>query len=89
MFGFFLQFKDRIAKSYPELFVQTNERRTDLSAIGNFASKWGWLQSIYALAQGDIRRFGDITKLRLHECLLMLAFEKDKIELEQQLIKKK
>ena len=86
--GFFLQFKKRITKSYPEIFIGA-DGGVDLSATGNFATKWGWFQSLYSLAQGDIRRLGNISELRAHECFLMLAFEKEKIELENQLLNKK
>ena len=48
---------------------------------------WEWYQSIYGLAKGDVRRFEDITKLNFHECLMYLAFEKEKNELEAKLIK--
>tara|TARA_R100001440_G_scaffold37812_1_gene57405 strand:+ start:665 stop:772 length:108 start_codon:yes stop_codon:yes gene_type:complete len=34
-------------------------------------------------------KLDDITKLKLHQCLQHLAFEKDKYELEAHLLKKK
>ena len=49
----------------------------------------GWYQSLYALAQGDIGRFEDITKLNAHQCLYALSFMKDKAELEARQIKSK
>ena len=48
----------------------------------------GWYQSIYALAQGDVTRFEDITKLTAHTCFMMLSFIKDKNEIEAKQIKK-
>ena len=36
---------------------------------------------------GDVRRIDEVTKLPMHQCLMMLAFEKDKNELEESIIK--
>tara|TARA_R100001163_G_scaffold287_3_gene539 strand:- start:678 stop:812 length:135 start_codon:yes stop_codon:yes gene_type:complete len=40
------------------------------------------------LAQGDIRRFDEISKMNIHTCLTYLSFEKEKNEVEAELIKK-
>ena len=50
--------------------------------------KWGWYQSIYGLTNGNILKYNKITKSKLHTCLMHLAFEKDKYELEQQILKR-
>jgi len=71
--------------SYDGLFTKG---QGDLSAISNFGQKWGWYQSIYALAKGDITRFENITKLDLHQCLYALEFMKEKNEIEAQRIKR-
>ena len=71
--------------SYDGLFTQG---QPDLSAVSNFGAKWGWYQSIYALAKGDITRFENITKLGVHECLYALEFIKEKTEIEAQRIKR-
>ncbi len=60
----------------------------DLSTEANFGAKWGWYQSIYGLAQGDVTRFENITKLNMHECLYALEFMKEKNELEAKRIKR-
>ena len=85
---FFLEFKERIIESYPELFGNTGGNSYATAETG-FNEKWSWYQSIYGLAQGDVRRFDEITKLKLHSCLQYLAFEKDKADLQQQMFKKK
>ena len=84
---FFLSFRDRLVESYDELFG--GQTGNQFSAISQFGTKWGWYQSIYGLAQGDIRRFKDITKLKMHECFLMLSFMKDKAEAEAKQFKSK
>lgn len=71
--------------SYDGLFTQG---QGDLSAVSNFGQKWGWYQSIFALAKGNIARFENITKLGMHECLYALEFMKEKNELEAQRIRK-
>ena len=87
--SFFLQFKQRIAGNYPELFEEGNESGNEYSAQANFGRKWNWYQSIYGLAQGDVTRFDNITELGLFKCLTYLAFEKEKLQLEKNLIKRK
>ena len=43
-----------------------------LDAGTNFSRKYGWYQSIFtALAQNDIRRLEDITKLNVHKCFTL------------------
>ena len=81
-----MEFRSRIVNNYDELFGQSGERSLDQTSV--FNKKWGWYQSIYALAKGDIRRFENITKLKMHECFMMLSFMKDKNELEAKQIKK-
>jgi hypothetical protein len=74
-------------QNYDELFGGQGDG--GLTSTSQFGSKWGWYSSIYALAQSDIRRFENITKLKMHECLMFLTFEKEKNELEAKQIKKK
>jgi hypothetical protein len=83
---FFVEFRSGLIEKYDELFGQGGERSLD--AVSQFSRKWGWYQSIYGLAKGDITRFEDITKLKMHECFMMLSFMKDKNELEAKQIKK-
>ena len=85
---FFLEFKQRVNTNYPELFTEGSEQ-ADYSTEGTFGSKWGWYQSVYGISKGDVTKFDEVTKLNVHECLMYLAFEKDKIELEKKLIKKR
>ena len=82
-----MDFRSRLIENYDELFGNGGDKNLD--AVSQFSRKWGWYQSIYGLAQGDIRRFEDITKLKMHECFMMLSFIKDKNDIEAQQIKKK
>tara|TARA_B110000259_G_scaffold39483_1_gene45059 strand:+ start:1734 stop:1988 length:255 start_codon:yes stop_codon:yes gene_type:complete len=82
-----VEFRSRIITNYDELFGQGGG--TSLDSVSQFSRKWGWYQSIYGLAKGDITRFEDITKLGMHECFMMLSFMKDKNEMEAKQIKKK
>jgi hypothetical protein len=83
---FFVEFRVRLVESYDELFGQGGEGGLD--SISNFTTKYGWYNAIYGLAQGDIRRFEDITKLGVHECFMMLSYMKDKAEVEAKNIKR-
>ncbi len=51
--------------------------------ITQFAKRWGWYQSIYAIAQGDITRFDEVTNYKLTKCLTYLVFEKQKTDIER------
>ena len=84
---FFLPFRDRLIQTYDQLFRAGGGE--SYSAVSQFGEKWGWYQSIYQLAQGDIRRFEHITELNIHQCLTLLSFEKERSEIEAQELKKK
>tara|TARA_R110000796_G_scaffold168332_1_gene285245 strand:+ start:102 stop:359 length:258 start_codon:yes stop_codon:yes gene_type:complete len=82
-----LEFRDRLHQRYDELFVTTGES-IDTSAAGGFSNKWGWTQSIYQLANSDITKFEDVTKLNVNFCLTMLEFKKEKSEVNKTQINK-
>ena len=71
--------------SYDSLYTQTGD---DLSRVATFGQKWGWYQSVFGLANGDITRFKDITKLNVHECLYALEFMKEKNVIETKRIRR-
>jgi hypothetical protein len=53
-----------------------------------FGRKWGWYQSIYAAAQGDVLKFDAITKLPITQLMTWLVFEKEKTEIEMKNLKR-
>ena len=73
-------------QSYDQLYGETANEQLD--GRTNFTRKYGWYNSLYAIAQGDITRFENISRLNVHQCLYYLTFEKEKQELESRLIKK-
>ena len=79
-----MEFRNRIVESYDSLFAGGNG---GLNARANFGSKWGWYQSVYALADGDVTKFDEITELNVNTCLLMLTFKKEKADIEAQELK--
>tara|TARA_R110000796_G_scaffold85805_1_gene185986 strand:- start:1019 stop:1273 length:255 start_codon:yes stop_codon:yes gene_type:complete len=82
-----VEFRTGLVSNYDELFGEQQGNRLD--RLSSFGAKWGWYQSIYGLAQGDITRFEHITKLNVHECFMMLSFMKEKNQLEADQIKSK
>ena len=82
-----MEFKERIIETYSELFIESTGREI-ATASDSFVAKWGWFQSIYGLSNGDVRNFEEVTKLKLHKCLYMLSFEKDKAKLEESILKR-
>ena len=83
-----MEFKQGIIESYPELFTEGDSRQTNFGGVESFGLKWGWYQSVYALAAGNIERLEHITKLGAIECLTMLTFMKEKNEIEAKQIKR-
>ena len=81
-----MQFKTRITETYNELFENSGHSGHSTKLEG-FARKCGWYQSIYGLTKGEVNKIDTVTSTKLHTCLTMLAFEKDKMEVEQQLMK--
>jgi hypothetical protein len=86
-YGFFLQFKQRIINIFPELFGEQSTG-TGFDRQTQFGAKWGWYSSFYALAKGDVRRFNEVSKLQLTSALTFLTFEKEKQEIEMQMLKR-
>ena len=82
-----MEFRNRLVENYDELFGQSTDRSLD--GVSVFARKWGWYQSLYSLSGGDITRLESISELNVHKCFMMLAFVKEKNELESKQIKKK
>jgi hypothetical protein len=82
-----LEFRKRVTNGYPELFGERDEEEheayNDFSETTQFAKRWGWYQSIYAIAQGDITRFDEVTNYKLTKCLTYLVFEKQKTDIER------
>ncbi len=81
-----MEFKQRVITNYAEIF-ESGGVENEYGETAGFGREWGWYQSIYGLAKGDVRQFEHITKLNFHECLMYLAFEKEKNQLEAKLIK--
>jgi hypothetical protein len=87
-----LEFRKRIVAGYDSLFRTTDSEESegigDFSETAQFQKQWGWYQSIYALAKGDVSKFDEVTAMGLLKCLTYLTFEKQKMEIEQRQLNK-
>jgi hypothetical protein len=87
-----LDFRKRIIAGYDSLFNNADSDesglQSDFSEQTQFGKQWGWYQSIYGLAKGDITKFDIVTGYRLTQCLTYLTFEKQKNEIEQRQLNK-
>ncbi len=87
-----MEFRKRVITGYPVLFGESDSEEQgdfgEFSERTQFAKHWGWYQSIYAVAQGDVTRFERVTKLRLTTALTFLTFEKQRTEIEQRELKR-
>ena len=86
-----MEFRKRAIDGYPVLFREADdqEEQNDFSETTQFGKQWGWYQSIYQLAKGDITKFERVTRTGLFECLTMLTFEKQKTDIENRQLKRK
>ena len=84
---FFLQFRKRLVSGYPELFGEADSDEqgnvNDFSETTQFSKRWGWYQSLYGIAKGELAKFDEVARYRLTKCLTYLTFEKQKAEIEQ------
>ena len=87
-----MEFRKRIIDSYAYLFGTADkdeqEDTNEFSEQAQFGKQWGWYQSIYALAKGDVTKFDEVTRMGLLKCLTYLTFEKQKNEIEQRQLNK-
>jgi hypothetical protein len=70
-------------------YLEGESGGAEYSDQAQFGKRWGWYSSIYALAQGNVRRFDEVSKLPITQSLTWLTFEKEKTEIEMKLINKK
>jgi hypothetical protein len=82
-----LEFRDRLVENYNGLFTQTAGDIERGSYTQGFSKKWGWYQSIYSLAGGDVFKVDKATRLNVNKAMMWLEFEKEKNDLEARLIK--
>jgi hypothetical protein len=84
-----LEFRQRIGELYVELFTKSENGDDDGSSDSDiFNNKWGWYNSINALADGNVLKFDSVTRLPLHKCLLKLSYDKDHQEVSGRIIKR-
>lgn len=68
-----MQFVERVAERYSNLF--RNESGTEASFGEDFTSEWGWYQSIYTVAGGNVFDFEKATNLDIFTFLTFLEFK--------------
>ena len=84
---FFLRFREGIVKSFGSIFSK-GDKGTSYSSTAQFNSRWGWYNSIYAIARGDLGRFDEATKTKLIKALTWLSYEKEKSDIENAITRK-
>jgi hypothetical protein len=88
-----LEFRKGVTTSYHQLFgddadENDESQQSDFSEETQFGKQWGWYQSIYAVAKGDIRKFDEVLRIELFTILNFLTFEKQKNRIEINQLKK-
>ena len=88
-----MEFRKGVVNSYHQLFGDTDEeteqeQQNDFSEETQFSKQWGWYQSIYAVAKGDISKFDEVLRMELFTILNFLTFEKQKNRIEINQLKK-
>lgn len=75
-------------QGYPSIYGEGDEGGSDLSAMGGFSKRWGWYHLFYALANGDVTRFEEVSKLNLSFAFTHATYEKEKSDIERQQLEK-
>jgi hypothetical protein len=68
-----LQFVERVIEQYPNLFTVTDGGNESFG--GSFSEEWGWYQSIYTVAGGNVLKFNEATSLDIFTFLTFLDFK--------------
>lgn len=77
---FFQKFIEGLSERYPEIFDGFGGDTTQHQI--NFGKKWKSYSSIIQLAGDDILRIDEVVTQPLEKCLLFLAYQADKVQLE-------
>ena len=79
-YKFFFSFTRGLTERYPEVFEgfagDTNQHSF------NFGKKWKAYSSIIQLCGNDISKIDEVVQEPLEKCLLWLAYQNDKVQLE-------
>jgi hypothetical protein len=70
-----------LAERYPELFDEFSGNTTQHQV--NFGRKWKSYSSVVQLSGGDVLRIDEVINQPLEKCLLFLAYQSDKVQLEE------
>ena len=81
-----MQFVERITGEFSDIF--TIGESGSQSFGGSFSEKWGWYQSIYTVAGGNIHEFNKTTELDIYTFLTYLSFKVDLAKEEQKQLPK-
>ena len=69
MRSLFFDYRKRVAAQFSQLFQGGGG-----TPVGK---KWGWYSTIHSLAQGDILKVDEVTKVELSAALSYLSYEQD------------
>lgn len=79
LFVFFYQFVKGLTEKYPELYDGDGYSSKHQA---NFGKKWGNYATIQQLAGEDLMKIDLVVEEPLEKCLLFLAYQSDKVYLE-------
>jgi hypothetical protein len=82
-----LAFSEKIRSLYDGLYTPTTSGAKGEQLRTSFGKKWGTYQAIHALAQGDVEKIGEVTRIGVHQCMMWLEYEKEKNDLENRIMK--
>lgn len=67
-----MAYRRDISERFSPLFGKVGEGETD-----PMSAKWGWYQTIYALANGNYLDIDRVTQTKVEEALAYLTYERD------------
>ena len=80
-FFLFFNFVNGLISRYPELYEEAAEPTSRFQA--NFGRNWKSYGTIETLSNGDILKIDEVIQQPLEKCLLYLAYQADKIRVQQ------
>ena len=82
---FFYRLGNELLQATRQFLVQEVE---GMASQEQFAKRWGWYNSIYALAKGDVTKFNTVTKLPISQAFTYLSYESEKVQIEREQLNK-
>lgn len=73
-----------IAEEFPNVFSSKGTNRPHSQGYREFAEKWGFVKTLYEVADEKIDKIGEIYQIHINDFLQYMSYMVDKFEAERQ-----